>query len=41
MKFASTVADRHNLLAQGEVVESLDNTEFQSRTTELLQHLGM
>lgn len=41
VKFASTVADRHNLLAQGEVVESLDNTEFQSRTTELLQHLGM
>jgi len=41
VKFASTVADRHNLLAQGEVVESLDNSEFQSRTTELLQHLGM
>ncbi len=41
VKFASTVADRHNLLAQGEVVESLDNDEFQSRTTELLQHLGM
>jgi branched-chain amino acid transport system ATP-binding protein len=41
VKFASTVANRHNLLAQGEVVESLDNSEFQSRTTELLQHLGM
>ena len=41
VKFASTVADRHNLLAQGEVVESLDNDEFQSRTSELLQHLGM
>lgn len=41
VKFASTVADRHNLLAQGEVVESLDNSEFQSRTTELLEHLGM
>ncbi|KGN42236.1 ABC transporter ATP-binding protein [Knoellia aerolata] len=41
VKFASTVADRHNLLAQGEVVESLDNDAFQSRTTELLQHLGM
>lgn len=41
VKFASTVADRHNLLAQGEVVESLDNAEFQSRTTELLEHLGM
>ena len=41
VKFASTVADRHNLLAQGEVVESLDNDAFQSRTAELLQHLGM
>ncbi|WP_353950251.1 ABC transporter ATP-binding protein [Knoellia sp. S7-12] len=41
VKFASTVADRHNLLALGEVVESLDNSQFQSRTTELLEHLGM
>lgn len=41
VNFASTVADRHNLLAQGEVVESLDNDEFHSRTAELLQHLGM
>jgi branched-chain amino acid transport system ATP-binding protein len=39
--FASTVADRHYLLAQGRVVESLDNATFQSRTTELLEHLGM
>jgi branched-chain amino acid transport system ATP-binding protein len=39
--FASTVADRHYLLAQGRVVESLDNASFQSRTTELLEHLGM
>jgi branched-chain amino acid transport system ATP-binding protein len=41
VKFASTVADRHYLLAQGRVVESLDNESFQSRTTELLEHLGM
>lgn len=41
VNFASTVADRHNLLAQGEVVESLDNDDFHSRTAELLQHLGM
>ena len=33
VKFASTVADRHYLLAQGRVVESLDNEAFQSRTT--------
>jgi branched-chain amino acid transport system ATP-binding protein len=41
VKFASTVADRHFLLAQGRVVESLDNEAFQSRTTELLEYLGM
>jgi branched-chain amino acid transport system ATP-binding protein len=39
--FASTVADRHYLLAQGKVVESLDNDAFQARTTELLEYLGM
>lgn len=39
--FAATVADRHYLLAQGKVVESLDNTSFQARSTELLEHLGM
>jgi branched-chain amino acid transport system ATP-binding protein len=39
--FASTVADRHYLLAQGRVVESLDNDSFQSRTTELLEYLGI
>jgi branched-chain amino acid transport system ATP-binding protein len=41
VKFASTVADRHYLLAQGRVVESLDNDTFQERTTELLEYLGM
>ena len=41
VKFASTVADRHYLLAQGKVVESLDNDAFQARTTELLEYLGM
>jgi branched-chain amino acid transport system ATP-binding protein len=39
--FAATVADRHYLLAQGQVVESLDNDSFQARTTELLEYLGM
>ena len=39
--FASTVADRHYLLAQGRVVESLDNDSFQSRTSELLEYLGI
>ena len=41
VKFAATVADRHYLLAQGRVVESLDNDSFQSRTSELLEYLGM
>jgi branched-chain amino acid transport system ATP-binding protein len=41
VKFASTVADRHYLLAQGRVVEHLDNEEFQTRESELLTYLGM
>ena len=39
--FASTVADRHYLLAQGRVVESLDNDEVQAREHELLEYLGI
>ncbi len=39
--FASSVADRHNLLAQGRVVESLDNDEFRARRDELLEYLGI
>ena len=39
--FASTVADRHVLLAQGRVVERLGNAEFAQRKGELLEHLGM
>ena len=41
VKFAATVADRHYILAEGGVVESLDNDSFQSRTSELLEYLGM
>ncbi|GAA6524678.1 ABC transporter ATP-binding protein [Intrasporangium sp. DVR] len=41
VKFAATVADRHYLLAQGRVVEHLDNEEFHSRESELLTYLGM
>ncbi|PVG84841.1 ABC transporter ATP-binding protein [Nocardioides gansuensis] len=41
VKFAATVADRHYLLAQGAVVESLDNADFQARQGELLEHLGI
>jgi branched-chain amino acid transport system ATP-binding protein len=41
VKFAATVADRHYLLSQGRIVESLDNSEFQQREGELLKHLGI
>ena len=41
VKFAATVADRHYLLAQGRVVESLDNETFQARERELLTYLGV
>jgi branched-chain amino acid transport system ATP-binding protein len=39
--FASTVADRHYLIAQGRVVESLDNAEIERREGELLEYLGI
>lgn len=41
VRFASTIADRHYLLAQGRVVESLDNAQVRSRERELLTHLGI
>jgi branched-chain amino acid transport system ATP-binding protein len=39
--FAATVADRHHLISQGRVVESLDNTEVRQREHELLEYLGI
>jgi branched-chain amino acid transport system ATP-binding protein len=39
--FASTVADRHYLISQGRVVESLDNAEVERREHELLEYLGI
>ncbi|GAA1819478.1 ABC transporter ATP-binding protein [Actinomadura chokoriensis] len=39
--FAATVADRHHLLAEGRVVESMDNDEVRARESELLQYLGI
>jgi branched-chain amino acid transport system ATP-binding protein len=41
VKFAATVADRHYLLGQGRIVETLDNSEFRRREVELLEHLGI
>jgi branched-chain amino acid transport system ATP-binding protein len=39
--FASTVADRHYLISQGRVVETLDNAEVKQREHELLEYLGI
>ncbi|TDV44795.1 ABC transporter ATP-binding protein [Actinophytocola oryzae] len=39
--FASTVADRHYLISQGRVVETLDNAEVERREHELLEYLGI
>lgn len=41
LHFATTVADRHYLLAEGRIAESLDNSEVQARERELLGYLGM
>jgi branched-chain amino acid transport system ATP-binding protein len=41
LRFATTVADRHYLLAEGQVVTSLDTDEVRSRERELLTHLGI
>ena len=41
LRFATTVADRHYLLAQGRVVEALDNRDVKQREDELLAHLGL
>jgi branched-chain amino acid transport system ATP-binding protein len=39
--FASTVADRHYLMSQGRVVDTLDNAEVERREHELLEYLGI
>ncbi len=41
LAFATTVADRHYLLAQGSVVQQLANAEVRDRTHELLEYLGV
>ncbi|GIG90704.1 ABC transporter ATP-binding protein [Plantactinospora endophytica] len=41
VKFAATVADRHYLLSQGRIVETLDNADLRRREGELLKHLGI
>jgi len=39
--FATTVADRHYLLAEGRVVGTFDNTDIHAREADLLAHLGI
>ncbi len=41
LRFATAVAEKHYLLAQGEIVETLDNSEVKAREHELLSHLGI
>ncbi|RZU49482.1 amino acid/amide ABC transporter ATP-binding protein 2 (HAAT family) [Krasilnikovia cinnamomea] len=41
LHFATSVADRHHLLAQGRVVEALDNDQVREREHELLAYLGI
>ncbi len=41
VRFATSVADKHYLLAQGEIVETLNNAEVKAREHELLNHLGI
>jgi branched-chain amino acid transport system ATP-binding protein len=41
LHFATSVADRHYLLAEGRVVDVLDNAEVRRREHELLAYLGI
>jgi branched-chain amino acid transport system ATP-binding protein len=41
LRFAAHVAERHHLIAQGRVVESLTSDEVKARERELLTHLGV
>jgi branched-chain amino acid transport system ATP-binding protein len=41
LRFATTIADRHYLLAEGRIAESVDNETVKERENELLQYLGI
>jgi branched-chain amino acid transport system ATP-binding protein len=41
LRFATTVADRHYLLASGQVAQELANHEVKERNAELLEYLGV
>ena len=41
LRFATSVADRHYLLAQGQVMEVLSNEEVQAREQQILAYMGV
>ena len=41
LRFATAVADRHYLLAQGQIVDELTNEEVQAREQQILQYMGV
>jgi branched-chain amino acid transport system ATP-binding protein len=41
LRFATALADRHYLLAEGMIVETMDNEQVIKREDELLEHLGV
>lgn len=41
LNFATTLADRHHLIADGNIVETLANSEVKQREHELLEYLGI
>ncbi len=41
LRFATSVAEKHHLLAEGQIVEILTNEEMLAREGELLHHLGV
>ena len=41
LRFATGVAEKHHLLAEGQIVEVLTNEEMLAREGELLHHLGV
>jgi branched-chain amino acid transport system ATP-binding protein len=41
LRFATTIADRHYLLAEGRIAGTFDNADMHSREAEFLAHLGI
>ena len=41
LRFAISVADRHNLMVDGKIIQTLTNDDVIAREDELLEHLGV